>query len=600
PAAGTAPTPLPRELILLIDHSGSMCGPKWQAADWAVQNLLAGVSPADTFNLGLFHHETRWFSRSPIRGDERTVRQARDFLLAHHDSGGTELGVALEQALGQQRDTDKRSRHVVIVTDAQVSDAGRILALAEREAGQSERRRVDVLCIDAAPNAGLAAELAERGGGLARFLTSDPTENDIASALDEILADWSAPVLRNLALEIDSPSVQAAGRQVRTRGQERSTIDLGDLPAGRAIWVAGRIEEALASGAPVSLVADGVTIAEASAHDDAGTEDRPPVAALFGARRVLDIELAQTSGISLETRLRQLGYDPGKELSGASAAGASPIYAENARQQSSDALKGLLVREALRYGIVCSATAFVATRQEAGEQIAGTVDVANALAHGWSDDFLMARHAVGGAPTMFRAAAPMPASFAPPAAESTGDLRMSRNLHQLEPWDDTSAPPPAPGAGSGFGLGGLAEAPLEAARNLARRLRKSGHANEAARPTSPSGVTVFSGTPAFTDGEAVLFDSQFDPERLSGLNRLSRLLVHTNQGGDTDSGLVIALYVDDLAAPRARVRLEDVLRQGGERPLNIRLQTGQRVRLLLLDAAGAWAASAPALEVRLG
>ncbi|MGE3273072.1 MAG: VIT domain-containing protein, partial [Chloroflexota bacterium] len=116
PAAGTAPTPLPRELILLIDHSGSMSGPKWQAADWAVQNLLAGVSPADTFNLGLFHHETRWFSRSPVRGDERTVRQARDFLLAHHDSGGTELGVALEQALGQRLDTDKRSRHVVIVT----------------------------------------------------------------------------------------------------------------------------------------------------------------------------------------------------------------------------------------------------------------------------------------------------------------------------------------------------------------------------------------------------------------------------------------------------------------------------------------------------
>src|SRR5581483_4601519 len=44
PAAGTPTFPgatLPREVLLLIDHSGSMSGPKWEAADWAVQNLLA-------------------------------------------------------------------------------------------------------------------------------------------------------------------------------------------------------------------------------------------------------------------------------------------------------------------------------------------------------------------------------------------------------------------------------------------------------------------------------------------------------------------------------------------------------------------------------
>src|SRR3954452_12491857 len=220
---------LAREVILLIDHSFSMEGPKWEAADWAVQNLLAGLTPADTFNLGLFHSTTRWFAKQPVRGDERTVKQAREFLLQHKDSGGTELGVALEQALGQKRDSDLRARHVVIVTDAQVSDSGRILALVEREAGRTDRRRVDVLCIDAAPNSGLANELAERGGGLSRFLTSDPAENDIASALDDVLADWAAPVLRGLTLELDHPDVEAAGRRVSAPRDGVSAIDLGDL-----------------------------------------------------------------------------------------------------------------------------------------------------------------------------------------------------------------------------------------------------------------------------------------------------------------------------------------------------------------------------------
>ena len=71
-------------------------------------------------------------------------------------------------------------------------------------------------------------------------------------------------------------------------------------------------------------------------------------------------------------------------------------------------------------------------------------------------------------------------------------------------------------------------------------------------------------------------------------------------GAPVDPGLTIALYVDDLTAPRARVRLADLIRQGGERPLNVRHQPGQVVRIVLLDPNGAWAAGAPSLEVALG
>jgi len=73
-------------------------------------------------------------------------------------------------------------------------------------------------------------------------------------------------------------------------------------------------------------------------------------------------------------------------------------------------------------------------------------------------------------------------------------------------------------------------------------------------------------------------------------------------GGDAglvDDGLLLVLYVDDLAAPRARIRLTDLLRQGGTRPLNVRYQTGQTVRLVLLDPRSAWASGAPVIEVML-
>ena len=140
------------------------------------------------------------------------MRDAVKFLKANRDDGGTELGVALEQALDRDRGANTPSRHVLILTDAEVTDAGRILRLADAESAKPNRRRISVLCIDAAPNAALASELAERGGGVSRFLTSDPEEDDVATALDEVLADWSAPVLTGLTLEVNRSGAEAAGR----------------------------------------------------------------------------------------------------------------------------------------------------------------------------------------------------------------------------------------------------------------------------------------------------------------------------------------------------------------------------------------------------
>src|SRR5205823_14421911 len=131
-------------------------------------------------------------------------------------------------------------RHVRIIRDAEVTDAGRILRLADQEAKREDRRRISVLCIDAASNAFLARELAERGGGAARFLTSDPEQEDITTALDEVLADWAQPVLTGLQLEVNRGRAECAGRDVSQGDTEdTSRIDLGDLPTGRAVWVAG-------------------------------------------------------------------------------------------------------------------------------------------------------------------------------------------------------------------------------------------------------------------------------------------------------------------------------------------------------------------------
>ena len=114
---------------------------------------------------------------------------------------------------------------------------------------------------------------------------------------------------------------------------------------------------------------------------------------------------------------------------------------------------------------------------------------------------------------------------------------------------------------------------------------------------------LFSGTPSFLGGEALLFDSSRPedaavlPETVTFVRLRVEFPAGTPPADSLDAGLSLLLFVDDLAAPRARVRLADLIRHGGERPLNLRREAGQVVRLVLADPAGAWATAAPALKV---
>jgi Ca-activated chloride channel family protein len=66
-----------------------------------------------------------------------------------------------------------------------------------------------------------------------------------------------------------------------------------------------------------------------------------------------------------------------------------------------------------------------------------------------------------------------------------------------------------------------------------------------------------------------------------------------------DRGLALWVYVQDLTMPRARIRLADLLRLGGKRPLNLAVRAGAVVRVVLVDARGVWAAGAPSITVHI-
>ncbi len=563
PALRPTTKPHAREVILLVDHSGSMSGPKWEAADWAVERFLGDLQPGDHFALATFHNTTRWFKQKVTPAAEKTVTSAIEWFKAQRDSGGTELGVALEQALQLPRTpatAHQMARHLLIITDAAVSDAARILRLADYEAALADRRRISVLCIDAAPNDFLVQELAERGGGLARFLTSDPQQEDITTALDEVLLAWSEPLLVNLQLTVNRPQVSVSGRQpCRVDRDQRSFIDLGDLPAGQAQWVVGRLPwlvDARANGLIFDLFA-GVDAHLASVSTDLALPvDVPALKALFGARSVNGLEHLINGNYDwaqLTDQLTRLGYDAAKVLGGHNVQTAT-LYVENQRKAITAALHDLLVQEALTYGLASAETAFVATRTEAGEPVAGTVVVANALPAGWSDGFavqsspLMHGHMAPAAMPMAALTSPAPIGV---VARSAAMQLVSRTL----------------GFQQGRAQGGAVTEP------------------------AATQMVLFQGDLTLAYRQKILFDSAASHDQLPDAFTLTSLRFQTSAKAQVktlaiDSQLILAIYVEDLAAPRARVRLRDLLHHGA-RPLNLQRRAGQVVRVVLEGVAPA-------------
>jgi Ca-activated chloride channel family protein len=594
PAAAAAL--LPRDLLLLVDRSGSMGGAKWEATRWAVRRLLAGLRPDDRVQLGAFDTEVVWMADGLLGAGEATAARAEHFLDANGPRGGTELGTALETALLARPRVagDGVARHLLVVTDGQVTDEGRILATAEREAGRpADRRRVSVLCIDSAPNASLAGAMAEAGRGSAHFLSSDPSDGDVATALEEVLDGFDAPLAAGLVLTVDRPDVAAPSRPVEHDGAT-SRVELGDLAAGRPAWVVLRLPASAAAGATLRVTGAGLPTLESSldeaARRSASATAGGSVRAAFGAGRVRALEqLAGRGSVeAMRAGLRRLGYDP--DAVGV-AADPNAVYAANAAATASAALQALLVRESLEAGVPSTATAFVAVRTVAGRRVEEEVDVANALPAGWSGAFVTGGHAVHRAASASRGNLVRLARMAAPAEIVDATAALHQPIAKAFSMRSAARPvrsaePPTPPMSASLSYLGEYESP----------------ALDPSPPHGPSGPLLWGGVPAGRDGEAVLYDST-DLARGVALPAgvLSALLVRlAGDRGALPPGARLLLYVGDLAQPVARVELAAVLAMGGRRPLNVRRAGGERVRLVLeLPAGVAWPAAAGALRVSL-
>ncbi|HKG21880.1 MAG TPA: VIT and VWA domain-containing protein, partial [Blastocatellia bacterium] len=111
----------PKELVFVIDTSGSMEGFPIEKAKETMKLALDGLYPQDTFNLITFAGDTQILFEEPVPATPANLKKARAFLESRSGGGGTEMMKAIRAALDPS-DAQDHIRIVCFMTDGYVGN----------------------------------------------------------------------------------------------------------------------------------------------------------------------------------------------------------------------------------------------------------------------------------------------------------------------------------------------------------------------------------------------------------------------------------------------------------------------------------------------
>lgn len=195
PAPATDPSPVPsRDLILVLDKSGSMGGEAIRQAKAATLKALDRLRPQDRLNLIAFDGEAYplFSAAQPARPDR--LAEARAFVNRLEAGGGTEMSKALRLALAGQAEAG-RLRQILFVTDGAVGNEAALYRQIEQGLGES---RLFTVGISASPNRHFMSEAALHGRGAAVFIARAEA---VAEKMADLFAKIETPVMTGLALD---------------------------------------------------------------------------------------------------------------------------------------------------------------------------------------------------------------------------------------------------------------------------------------------------------------------------------------------------------------------------------------------------------------
>lgn len=183
----------PKEIVFVLDTSGSMDGFPIEKAKEAMRLSLDGLYPDDTFNLITFAGDTEILFDQPVPATQANLDRARAFIANRNGEGGTEMMAAIKASL-EPSDSQEHLRIVCFMTDGQVGNDDEIVA----EVQTHPRARVFSFGIGDSVNRSLLDRIAQQGKGEATYIA---LEDDGSKAARQFYERVRTPLLTDLSID---------------------------------------------------------------------------------------------------------------------------------------------------------------------------------------------------------------------------------------------------------------------------------------------------------------------------------------------------------------------------------------------------------------
>ena len=327
----------PREVMIVIDTSGSMDGPPLAQACALASALIDSLRPGDTFNVMAFSGGSNAMAPSAIAGDASGKQTGKGFVASLTSGGGTEMGPAMARALATAPGND-RIRLVYFLTDGFVGNDDMIVSAARGNLGAN---RIFSVGIGSAPNRSLLNQIAAVGRGFASYLNLTDPAADLAEDLvrrtgfpylTDVQIDWNGLAVGSVTpraipdVYAGAPlvvsgiytrpgraritvSATTAGRRVQIP-VEVALPDRVDAEPVAALWARKRVDELLfvagdrvTSETVSQITALGLGFHMVTDYTSFVAVDRTRVVVQGGASRMVEQPALAPAGVNLETAI---------------------------------------------------------------------------------------------------------------------------------------------------------------------------------------------------------------------------------------------------------------------------------------------------------
>lgn len=259
----------PKEIVFVLDTSGSMSGFPIEKAKEAMRLSLEGLYPNDTFNLITFAGDTSILLDKPVPATQANLEKAKAFLESRQGSGGTEMMTAIKAALEPSDSTD-HIRIVCFMTDGLVGNESQIIA----EVQKHKNARVFSFGIGSSVNRFLLDKIAEEGNGEAEYVA---LTDDGSKAAKKFYERVRTPLLTDISIDWNGlPVADVYPNKIR------------DLFSAKPVIMHGRYTKAASGAIRLKGKISGQEVVREIAFNLPETESRHDVLATLWARTRID------------------------------------------------------------------------------------------------------------------------------------------------------------------------------------------------------------------------------------------------------------------------------------------------------------------------